>query len=122
MTLQEKIDKLPLSIYRNNLKYELYISTSQESIDLQYWNPLTEDFICVQNHEVDLPLSQRLEDVVDRALTKIRMGTIISKEAYEKLINEDVEWLVNNTEQTLERDHIVSVLKQSTKLLYEKDN
>lgn len=50
------------------------------------------------------------------------MGTIISKEAYEKLINEDIEWLVNNTEQTLERDHIVSVLKQSIKLLYEKDN
>ena len=36
MTLQEKIDKLPLSIYRRNLKYELYISISQESIDLQY--------------------------------------------------------------------------------------
>ena len=71
ITLQEKIDKLPLNIYRHNLKYELYISTSQESIDLQYWHPLTEDFLCVQNNEVDLPLSQRLEDVVDRALTII---------------------------------------------------
>lgn len=71
MTLQEKIDKLPLSIYRCNLKYKLYISISQESINLQYWYPLTEDFLCVQNNEVDLPLSQSLEDVIDRALTII---------------------------------------------------
>lgn len=46
------------------------------------------------------------------------MGAIISKEAYEKLINEDIEWLVNNTGETLERDHIIVVLKQSIKLLY----
>lgn len=71
MTLQEKIDKLPLSIYRHNLKYELYISISQESIDLQYWHPLTEDFLCVQNNEVDLPISQRLEEVIDLTLTTL---------------------------------------------------
>lgn len=71
MTLQEKIDKLPLNIYRHNLKYELYISISQERIDLQYWHPLTEDFLCVQNKEIDLPISKRLEDVVDQALTII---------------------------------------------------
>lgn len=71
MTLQEKIDKLPLSIYRHNLIYELYISISQESIRLQYWHPVTEDLLCVQNNEVDLPLPQRLEDAIDRALTII---------------------------------------------------
>ena len=72
MTLQEKIDKLPLNIYRHNLIYELYISISQESIDLQYWHPLTEDFLCVQNKEVGLPLTHRLEDVIDRALIIIK--------------------------------------------------
>ena len=71
MTLQDKINKLPLSIYRNKLRYVLYISISQESIDLQYWHPLTEDFLCIQNNEVDLTLPQRLEDVVDRALKLI---------------------------------------------------
>jgi hypothetical protein len=71
MTLQDKINKLPLSIYRNKLRYVLYISISQGSIDLQYWHPLTEDFLCVQNKEIDLPLSHRLEDVIDRALTII---------------------------------------------------
>ncbi len=71
MTLQEKIDKLPLSIYRYNLKYKLYISISPESIDLQYWHPLTEDSLCVQNNEVDLPISLRLEDIIDQALTII---------------------------------------------------
>lgn len=73
MTLQEKIDKLPLNIYRHNLKYELYISISQERIDLQYWHPLTEDFLCVQNNEIDLPLFQRLEDVIDQTLTIMRI-------------------------------------------------
>lgn len=72
MTLQEKIDKLPLSVYWHNLKYELYIIISQKSIELQYWHPLAEDFMCVQNNEIDLPLSKRLENVVDQALTIIK--------------------------------------------------
>ena len=71
MTLQKKLDKLPLSIEKNKLRYKLFLSTTIETVDLQYWHPLTEDFLYIQNNEADLPLSQRLEDVVDRALTII---------------------------------------------------
>ena len=71
MTLQEKIDKLPLSIESDGKKYKLFISIIPEIIDLVYWSPNMEDKISIQNKETDLSISQRLEDVVGRALTII---------------------------------------------------
>ena len=49
------------------------------------------------------------------------MGMIVNREAYQKLIDEDIEWLLKQP-RTLERDHIVSVLKNSVERLYEKEN
>ena len=71
MTLQEKIDKLPLSIEHDGKKYELFISFISEVVDLVYWSPNMEDKISINNKETDLSLSRRIEDVVDRALTII---------------------------------------------------
>lgn len=71
MTLQEKIDKLPLSIECDGKKYKLFISFIPEVVDLVYWFPNMEDIISINNKDTDLSLSQRLEDVVDRALTII---------------------------------------------------
>ena len=48
------------------------------------------------------------------------MGMIVNREAYQKLIDEDIEWLMKQP-RTLERDHIVSVLKNSVDRLYGKE-
>ena len=57
MTLQEKIDKLPLSIpYCDELDYELLIEATMEEV-------------CDQSKFYNI--STRLEDVIDRALTII---------------------------------------------------
>ena len=80
MTLQEKIDKLPLNIEYNGKLYGINFIIYQKCVKLQYWF---------------LP-----SDPYDNT---------------EKLFGCE-------NENTLERDHIVNVLKQSTKLLYEKDN
>lgn len=71
MTLQEKIDKLPLSIECDDKKYKLFISFTPEVVDLVYWAPNMEDKISIDNKETDLSLSHRIEDVVDRALKVI---------------------------------------------------
>lgn len=71
MTLQEKIDKLPLSIESDGKKYKLFISFIPEVVDLVYWSPNIEDKISIDNKETDLSISQRLEDVIDRALKAI---------------------------------------------------
>jgi hypothetical protein len=42
----------------------------------------------------------------------------LTREAYEELINQDIEWLIKNTDQSLERDHIISVLKDSVDIYY----
>jgi len=42
----------------------------------------------------------------------------ITKWAYEHLISADIAWLLANTEDTLERRHIVSVLKDSPNQYY----
>lgn len=39
------------------------------------------------------------------------------KEAYQKLINGDLQWLLKQSE-SLERDHIEAVLRKSVELLY----
>ena len=46
---------------------------------------------------------------------------MINKEAYQKLIDDDIEWLLKQP-RSLERDHIVSVLKNSVERLYGKEN
>ena len=45
---------------------------------------------------------------------------MINKKAYQKLIDEDIEWLLKQP-RSLERDHIVSVLKNSVERIYEKE-
>lgn len=35
--------------------------------------------------------------------------------AYEKLIEEDITWLMNNSEHSLEREHIICVLRHAIK-------
>lgn len=46
------------------------------------------------------------------------MSIQINKSAYEKLIKEDIEWLLSNTKDSLERRHIVEVLNYSPERLY----
>lgn len=45
------------------------------------------------------------------------MSIQICKEAYQKLINGDLQWLFKQSE-SLERDHIEAVLRKSVELLY----
>lgn len=45
------------------------------------------------------------------------MSIQICKEAYQKLINGDLQWLLKQSE-SLERDHIGAVLRKSVELLY----
>lgn len=80
MTLQEKIDKLPLSIpYCDKLDYELRIEATMEEICVKYvaveseFIEVDEEFTLfkVCNQSKTYNLSKRLEDVVDRALTII---------------------------------------------------
>ena len=40
----------------------------------------------------------------------------MNQQAYEKLICEDIDWLLNNTQDTLERQHIVQVLRNSVNI------
>lgn len=80
MTLQEKIDKLPLSIpYSNELDYELRIEVTIEEVYVKYvavgseFIEVAEEFTLfkVCNQSKIYNLSKRLEDVIDRALTII---------------------------------------------------
>ena len=49
------------------------------------------------------------------------MGCRINKEAYEKLIEEDLDRLKTDMPRSLERDHIEVVLEASIDLLYPKE-
>ena len=49
------------------------------------------------------------------------MSIQLCKEAYQKLIDEDIEWLLKQP-RDVERDHIEAVLKKSVDLLYGKDD
>ena len=48
------------------------------------------------------------------------MGMMVNCEAYQKLIDEDIVWLLKQP-RSLERDHIVSVLKNSVERIYGKE-
>lgn len=45
------------------------------------------------------------------------MGMMMNRESYERLIQEDIAWL-NTMPRTLERDHIIAVLEDSTNRIY----
>lgn len=47
------------------------------------------------------------------------MSIQICREAYQNLVNGDLQWLLKQPE-SLERDHIEAVLRKSVKLLYVK--
>ena len=47
------------------------------------------------------------------------MRMVVNREAYQKLIDEDVVWILKQP-RNLERDHIVSVLKNSVERIYGK--
>ena len=48
------------------------------------------------------------------------MGMMMDKSSYEKLIKEDIDWLMTNTEHSLERMHILDVLKCSVCFIYDE--
>jgi hypothetical protein len=43
------------------------------------------------------------------------MGCPLFPEAYEELVEEDIKWLEDNTERSLERGHIISILRENVK-------
>ena len=45
------------------------------------------------------------------------MGMMMNRTAYQKLIDEDIEWLLKQP-RTLEREHIHAILKESPTRLY----
>lgn len=71
MTLQEKIDKLPLSIIFGQRLYTLNIVLRSEIVRIIYRcnQPIARNVIMdITNYNSRKSKSQRLEDVVDRAL------------------------------------------------------
>lgn len=75
MALQEKIDKLPLSIIYNGRNYKLAIVVTKDIVRLTYrcGQPICNAMLMNVEDITDRPLSVRLEYVVDRALTKVRI-------------------------------------------------
>ena len=73
MTLQEKIDKLPLNIIYNGRKYKLAIVATEDIVRLTYrcGQPIYNAMLMNIEDITDRPLSVRIEYVVDRALTII---------------------------------------------------
>ena len=77
MTLQEKIDKLPLSIEYEGKLYEINFLIYKKYVKLQYWffppdpyDNIEKLFGCENTNTLD-ELSNRIEDVTGRALTII---------------------------------------------------
>jgi hypothetical protein len=73
MTLQEKIDMLPLSIIYNGRKYKLAIVATEDIVRLTYrcGQPIYNARLMNVEDITDRPLSVRIEYVVDRALKVI---------------------------------------------------
>lgn len=44
----------------------------------------------------------------------------LNKISYEELVNEDIQWLLDNTKDTLERRHILLILENSKDLEYQE--
>ena len=74
MTLQEKIDKLPLSVIFGKRLYALNIVLRSDTVRIIYRcnQPIARNIIIdITDYNSRKSLSQRLEDVIDRALTII---------------------------------------------------
>lgn len=74
MTLQEKIDKLPLSIIFGQRLYVLNVILRSDIVRIIYRcnQPIAKNVILnITNYDSRTLLFQRLEDVVDRALKVI---------------------------------------------------
>jgi hypothetical protein len=72
MTLQEKIDKLPLSIEYEGTSFELRIKITHWGAMLRYMNfRYFSDLFVVEEHIENRSISKLFEDVVDRALKVI---------------------------------------------------
>jgi hypothetical protein len=73
MTLQEKIDKLPLSIEYNGKEYFLHIENSQKRIALRYIGPCFDliHLFSIYDDRILLKTSFRLEELINRALKVI---------------------------------------------------
>ena len=71
MTLQDKIDRLPLSIEYNDNVYNLRIYTDKDEIVLVYMLYNFHTLFYVKDDRILLKTSFRLEELVDRALTRI---------------------------------------------------
>ncbi len=48
------------------------------------------------------------------------MSTQMNKESYSRLIKENISWLLKNTEDSLERRHIIDILNNSVNMNYPK--
>lgn len=46
------------------------------------------------------------------------MPTKLCRSAFEKLINENIEWLMSNTNHSLEREHILAILRDCPNWIY----
>jgi hypothetical protein len=70
MTLQEKIDKLPLSIEYNGKEYFLHIENNLKRISLRYIDPRFDliHLFSIYDDRILLKTSFRLEELIDRAL------------------------------------------------------
>ena len=71
MTLQEKIDKLPLSIKYEGKVYNLQISIDNGNMILAYRRYGYNTLFHIEDYQMMLKTSSRLEELVDRALTII---------------------------------------------------
>lgn len=72
MTLQEKIDKLPLSIEYEETSFELRIEISLWGVILRYIDfRYYSDLFVVEEYTENRSTSKLFEDVIDRALTII---------------------------------------------------
>lgn len=80
MTLQEKIDKLPLSIEYEGASFVLRIKISRLGVILRYIDfRHYSDLFVIEEHIENRSISQLFEDVIDRALT------IIENKEWERL-------------------------------------
>ena len=72
MALQEKIDKLPLSIEYEGKVYNLRMYTEKDKIVLVYMLYKHHTLFHVKDDRILLKTSFRLEELIDRALTIIK--------------------------------------------------
>ena len=65
---------------------------------------------------------QIVMNVSSRGAERRKMGTTMNRHTFEGLVKENIEWLLKNTEHSLERDHILGILKASPDQYYGKES